>query len=175
VPRSGAANRRREKVSYERLDAASGANFGWPAFEGAIPFDPLRPGVDPPLAPVIDYPHAGGGCAVVGGHVVRDRTLESLRGRYLYSDYCHGELRSFVPERGGAGDDRALGPALPGIRTFGEGRRDQVLVATHDGVYRLVPKPAASSRRGGRGTPRAPRRPVTRGAALERPGETRAR
>ena len=43
--------------------------------------------------------------------MVRDRELGSLRGRYVYGDFCAGELRSFKPKLGGARDDGALGAA----------------------------------------------------------------
>ena len=48
----------------------------------------------------------GGNCAVTGGYVVRDRSLPALSGRYLYADFCGGELRSLRSlEPGGASDD----------------------------------------------------------------------
>ena len=52
--------------------------------------------------PVLEYSHSTGGCAVTGGYVVRDPGLEELAGRYVYADYCKGEIRSTVlglPER----------------------------------------------------------------------------
>ena len=42
------------------------------------------------------------GCSITGGYVVRDPELRSLYGRYLYGDYCAGELRSFTAEPGRA-------------------------------------------------------------------------
>ena len=36
----------------------------------------------------------GGGCSVTGGYVVRDRGCRRLYGRYLYGDYCAGQLRA---------------------------------------------------------------------------------
>ena len=41
--------------------------------------------------------NCGRRCAIIGGYVVRDPQLRSLRGRYLYADFCKGDLRSFVP------------------------------------------------------------------------------
>ena len=38
---------------------------------------------------------ADGFCSIVGGYVVRDPGLPTLNSRYLYSDFCKGELRSF--------------------------------------------------------------------------------
>ena len=64
------------------------------------------------------------GCSVTGGYVVRDPELPSLDGRYLYGDFCEGELRSFPadPDRP-ATDDRALGLRVRQLSSFGEDAR----------------------------------------------------
>ena len=49
---------------------------------------------------------------ITGGHVVRDEDLPTLYGRYLYTDYCAGKLRSFVPRLSGARGDRKLGVSV---------------------------------------------------------------
>ena len=62
-----------------------------------------------------------GGCSVTGGYVVRDPDLPTLRGRYLYGDYCEGELRSFTADpTAPATDDRALGVQVDELSSFGE-------------------------------------------------------
>ena len=49
------------------------------------------------------YGTLGGRCALIGGFVVRrSKGLRSLRGRYVYGDFCDGELRSLVARRAGA-------------------------------------------------------------------------
>jgi hypothetical protein len=90
---------------------------------------------------VHEYPLEGGNCSVTGGHVVRDPALRSLYGRYLYGDYCLGELRSFTARVGeDAGDDRALGVQVPSLSSFGEDARGHIYAVSLDGpVYRLVP------------------------------------
>ena len=127
-----------EEVDLVGRGDGSGANFGWSAFEGSGRFDPGQeaPGHVPP---VLEYPLDGGACAVTGGYVVRDSALRSLYGRYLYADFCVGELRSF-PARPGrdASDDRALGVRIPQLSSFGEGSDGRIYVASLAGpVYRL--------------------------------------
>ena len=105
--------------TFEEIDAAPlrdlgpGLNFGWSAFEGTRRYndDQEAPDARPP---VLEYGRDRG-CSVTGGYVVRDPELTTLVGRYLYADFCAGELRSFPadPARNGAGDrplgtDRAL-------------------------------------------------------------------
>ena len=141
-----------EEIDYETLPFAWGGNFGWDAFEGDQPYDCglFCPNGDTPdpgntLKPVLTYPH-GPRCAVIGGYVVRDPALKRLRGRYLYSDYCGGRIRSFKPRLGGAADDSSVGIRIPpgpfgGLMTsFGEDTQHHIYTVTTNGpVYQLVP------------------------------------
>ncbi len=79
------------------------------------------------------------GCSITGGYVVRDPSLPSLTGRYLYGDYCAGELRSFVPSVAGASGDRPLGLEVSGLSSFGEDAAGHIYAISLDGpVFRLV-------------------------------------
>jgi len=129
-----------EEVDLLSRSAGSGANFGWSAFEGFARFNDDQSAEDA-VPPVLVYSHGDGGCSITGGYVVRDRSLTSLYGRYLYGDYCLGDLRSFpaVPGRR-ASDDRALGVNVPSLSSFGEDNDGHIYATSLDGpVYRLVP------------------------------------
>jgi hypothetical protein len=71
---------------------------------------------------------------------VRDRSLTTLYGRYVYGDLCVGQLRSFTPEpEQPAEDDVALGVDVPRLASFGEGVDGTVYAVSIAGpVYRLV-------------------------------------
>jgi glucose/arabinose dehydrogenase len=135
-----------EEVDYTTVGAARGANFGWDAFEGYAPYREENGGTPDPggtVKPTFVYPHSrDGSCAIVGGYVVRDHRLPSLRGRYLYADYCEGELRSLVPRLGGrARGDRPLGLSVQSPTSFGEDDNGRIYVCSQEGpVYRLVPR-----------------------------------
>lgn len=122
-------------------DVESGANFGWSAFEGTAEFneDEEAPGA---IEPVLTYGREGG-CSVTGGYVVRDRDLTSLYGRYVYGDFCVGQLRSFTAETaldGEADDDTALGVQVPALSSFAEDTQGRVYAFSLEGpVYQLVP------------------------------------
>jgi len=127
-----------EEIDYTPKGAARGANFGWSAFEGNNRFntDQTAPNAVPPI---LTYTHADGGCSVTGGYVVRDRSLPALYGRYVYGDYCLGDLRSLVPEIPQARDDRSLGLHVDSLSSFGEDNAGHVYAVSLDGpVYRLV-------------------------------------
>jgi len=125
-----------------RAEIESGANFGWSAFEGTARFNEDQEAPDA-IEPVLTYGRDGG-CSVTGGYVVRDRALKSLYGRYLYADFCAGQLRSFSAEEalaGSAQDDRPLGIQVPGVSSFAEDARGRVYATSLEGpVYRLVPE-----------------------------------
>jgi glucose/arabinose dehydrogenase len=141
-----------EEIDYETVRAANGADFGWDAFEGHAPYGcgaicPNAGTRDPggTVPPIHTYRHRRGACAVVGGYVVEDPALKSLRGRYVYADYC-GRLRSLRLRRGAAAGDRPLGvsvprgrlgfPALTSLGT--DARGDLYLMSDNGPVYRFV-------------------------------------
>jgi glucose/arabinose dehydrogenase len=146
----------RESIEYAPRAALPGANFGWPCYEGGLAharYPPEEcPGARPPL---LEYAREGGNCSAIGGVVVRDRRLPRLAGRFLYADFCLGEVRIVGVERGKAAARGSLRLYLPGITSFGTDAAGRVYVATSRGpVYRLDPQPASGRR--ARGTP--PRR-----------------
>lgn len=132
-----------EEIDYTTLGRAAGANFGWDAFEGFAGYDDESSGTPDPggtVKPILAFPHSrGGSCSVTGGYVVRDRRLRSLYKRYVYADFCEGELRSFVPHLKRASGDRKLGLSVPSPSSFGEDTRGRLYVASLEGpVYRFV-------------------------------------
>lgn len=129
-----------------------GANYGWDCREGSIaytgPSSPACAGASGFTDPVFDYPHTNPGdgsafgCSITGGYVVRDASLGDLYGRYVYGDYCGGQLRSIDLT---APDPRATDRAEPGLTvpafslySFGEDSCGRVYVVTGGGgVFRL--------------------------------------
>jgi glucose/arabinose dehydrogenase len=133
-----------EEVDLEGHRALRGANFGWDHFEGDHRFDYPGDNEAPRprhryRAPIFDYAHGSRRCAIIGGDVVRNRRLRSLRGRYLYTDLCSGGLRSFVPHRRHGRRDRGLGIHVPSPSSFGNGPHGSIYIASLAGpVYKLV-------------------------------------
>ena len=78
-----------EEIDFVRRGRGRGVNWGWRPFEGTrrnFP-DESAPGA---RDPVIEHSHDQGFCSITGGYIVRDPKLPSLRGRYVYGDYCEG-------------------------------------------------------------------------------------
>ena len=128
-----------EEVNYVRRGRGRGANFGWRPLEGRRRNvrGEEAPGAVPP---VLQKSHAAGWCSITGGYVVRDPGLRALRGRYVYGDFCRGQVRVATLRRAGARRDRALGvPRIGSLSSFGEDARGRIYVVSLGGpVYRLA-------------------------------------
>ena len=113
-------------------------NFGWRPWEGRERFA-NEPAPDA-VFPVLQKSHADGWCSITGGYIVRDPALPALRGRYVYGDYCLGQLRSARLAAGGATGDRSLGlQRVADLSSFGEDAPGRVYVVGLGGpVYRLA-------------------------------------
>jgi glucose/arabinose dehydrogenase len=140
------------EITYEEVDFAPassglgrGANYGWDCREGLHPappaisnLDPACPGLTGYTDPIFEYTHAGGACAITGGYVVRDPSLGDLYGRYLYADFCLGQIRS-LPGLPVASSDRSEGITLSNPVSFGEDSCGRLYVAEQAAnVYRLT-------------------------------------
>jgi glucose/arabinose dehydrogenase len=132
-----------EEIDYTTVAAARGANFGWDALEGFAPYTEEDSGTPDPggtTKPIFAYPHTrDGSCSIIGGYVVADRSLPSLYGRYVYADYCEGQLRALTPHLKRATADHKLGLAVSSPTSFGEDDAHHLFIASQDGpVYRLI-------------------------------------
>jgi len=133
-----------EEVDFATKGAASGANYGWRPFEGRRRTSGIAGSESAPnaVAPVLELSHDDGNCSITGGYVVRDEGLPALEGRYVYGDFCEGQLRSAkLTAAGGPSGDAAV----PGVATvdqlssFGEDAGGRVYVTSLSGpVYRLA-------------------------------------
>jgi glucose/arabinose dehydrogenase len=136
-----------EEIDYRAKGKLAGSNFGWSRYEGDSIFNASRSAFHP-IFPVIVEPHQGGPsgthenwCAIIGGYVVQDRGVPSLRNHYLFADHCSGRI---YQTRIGS-DGKAFGTAYTGITvpalvtSFGVDAHHHVYVAAENGrVYRVV-------------------------------------
>jgi glucose/arabinose dehydrogenase len=136
-------------IVREEIDVLTrGGNFGWPVREGevcrATHQDCDAPGLPPVHAwyPYTD-PHTCG-AGVVGGFVYRGSAMPNLRGWYIYSDQCSGDILALDP----AATPRepvTLG-RVPGAPDWGavvdlvpDAKGEPLAVGLKGGVWRLTP------------------------------------
>ena len=134
--------------SWEEVDLVErGGNYGWRVMEGAHCFSPSQgcsaEGLERPVA---EYANAGRRCSITGGYVYRGAAVPSLRGTYVFGDYCSGEVFGL----NGAGS-RSAGPAgrpevllSTGhrISSFGEDEAGELYVVGHGGSVHKIVRPA---------------------------------
>ncbi len=113
-----------------------GYNFGWDVFEGRSRYEGgSAPGHVPP---VLQHSQDEGFCSIIGGYVIRDRSLgRGWTGRYVYGDYCEGTIRLAHLRRPNA---PAHGTRLnvDALVSFGEDSRGRVYAISLNGpVYRI--------------------------------------
>lgn len=133
-----------EEVNFEPAGHPGGRNYGWNTMEGTHCYPASAScSTEGLVLPVIEYSHqATGGCSVTGGYVYRGSAIPSLYGRYLFSDYCSGEI--WMAERGAEGSLWEMTSLLQTgmqISSFGEDNEGELYVTDigGGGVYKIVP------------------------------------
>jgi hypothetical protein len=74
--------------------ASDVVDFGWSAYEANMRFNDDQSSPNHVL-PVVAYEHGDDGCSVSGGAVA---TRGSLKGRYVFADYCSGRVWSIATD-----------------------------------------------------------------------------
>ena len=124
-------------------NAGRQVNYGWRLMEGFLCFNPSSNCNSSGLTlPVLDYPHTGGACAIIGGYVYRGTAIPALNGTYFYADLCAGFVRSFTLRNAQVTDQfewSSLSPG-PSITSFGEDAQGELYIMTSGGsLWRISP------------------------------------
>lgn len=132
--------------SWEEIDLIlKGANYGWNVMEGGHCFRGDSCDQSGLVTPLAEYRTGQFGCAVTGGYVYRGNEYPSLRGVYLYADYCSGLIWGLRFRNGKV----VAGPKLVAetgrlIPSFAEDRDGELYVTSFGGagqapgVFRVV-------------------------------------
>lgn len=136
-----------EEISFQPASSRGGENYGWRRMEGLHCFNPSTGCNQEGLVlPIIEYPQTDGSCSVTGGYRYRGR-FSSLRGLYIYGDYCSGKIWGASQGSDGRWTTTLLLQTSLNISSFGEDESGELYVADLNGnVYRLV-DPSAKRRR----------------------------
>ncbi len=143
-----------EELNVLPLGEARGANFGWNDYEGFEPYncgELYCPSGSNPTAttgltwPQVVYTHDDG-CAIIGGPVIADPSLTTVKGRIIYGDFCGNRIRTAAPHNPTILDDRPAGFFLPpgrgkhsALNGFGMDGFKRLYAFSHfGGIYRIV-------------------------------------
>jgi glucose/arabinose dehydrogenase len=125
----------REEIDRQPADSAGGENYGWNIYEGtqcSSACDSITP-----VVPIAEYAHDQG-CSVTGGYVYRGTRQPTMRGTYLFGDYCSGTIWTLPASDGLI--PRTLGATGLRITSFGEGEDGEIYLVDQagGGLYRVL-------------------------------------
>ena len=128
---------------YEEIDLIRpGRNYGWNALEATHCFPPSQADCDRTgfESPVVEYAIRENGCSVIGGHVYRGSHHPSLRGAYVYGDFCSGRVWALRYDGRQVTEHIELVDTDLQISAFGEGPAGEIYIVSYgDGrLYKLV-------------------------------------
>jgi glucose/arabinose dehydrogenase len=125
---------------WEEIDIITrGANYGWNIMEGSHCFSPASNCDSTGLTlPVTEYDHSHG-CSVTGGYVYRGISLSSLRGFYIYGDYCSGNIWAMNFTNNAVAQNVLLVESGLNITSFGEDTAGNLYILSREGgIFTLV-------------------------------------
>ena len=132
---------RREEINIVGTGQV-GLDYGWNILEGTLCYGAetcQRTGL---TLPVFEYDHGANeanGCAITGGFVYRGRALPELAGRYFYSDFCSGYLKSFLATSSGIVEQRDWEiDDIGGIVSFGQDAQGELYLLTSSGAIHKI-------------------------------------
>lgn len=136
---------RREEVNIAATSQA-GLDYGWNVMEGTLCYGAStceRTGL---TLPAFEYDHGTGGangCSITGGFAYRGRALPELAGRYFYSDFCGGYLKSFLVAGSGIVDQRdwEIGD-IGRVVSFGQDADGELYLLTSSGAIHKIERAA---------------------------------
>jgi Glucose / Sorbosone dehydrogenase/Secretion system C-terminal sorting domain len=125
--------------TYEEVDLIDGGkNYGWRIMEGLHCYNPPSGcNMTGLVLPLKEYSHSGGRCSITGGFVYRGSLRPELVGRYIYADYCSGEIWK-LKYGGVANEDSLLLSAGTSVLSFGTDQNNELYVLGNNGIiYRF--------------------------------------
>jgi glucose/arabinose dehydrogenase len=139
---------RREEVDIAP-QSQGGLNYGWNILEGTLCYNAASCDRGGLTAPAYEYDHGvanANGCAIIGGYVYRGAAIPELAGRYFFSDYCAGFLKSFSAPAASALDVTVWPVANVGtVISFGRDADGELYVISGAGaIYKIVRGGAAA-------------------------------
>jgi len=128
-----------EEISFEKAGSQGGGNYGWRCYEATHPFNLTGcPPASEHIIPVYEFPH-GPDCSVTGGFVYRGALSHDWYGKYFFTDYCNGEIRSLhINDTGSIVFINYGSFGINFVTTFGQDRYGEFYVGRNStGVYKI--------------------------------------
>jgi len=126
--------------AYEEIDIIySGLNYGWNTMEGnhcyPIGSDCNTDGLEPPIWEYELY--VDGVCSITGGYVYNGSDLYGLIGKYIYGDWCTGDIWALTYESNNNVTNQHLLTTGINITTFGLDQFNELLFCGNNQIYKI--------------------------------------
>jgi glucose/arabinose dehydrogenase len=127
-----------EEIDRESYASSGGRNYGWRVMEGFHCYNASSCSLAGDTLPVAEYSHSVGKCSVTGGFVYRGPSQTSLRGHYVFADFCTGRIWT-MPNQGSNSDKVLRAVTGERITSFGESDTGELYAVTIDGkLFRVL-------------------------------------
>ena len=129
------------QYSWEEIDIIyPGLNYGWNTMEGNHCYPAgtscSSEGFEPP---VFEYAlYVDGVCSVTGGYVYRGTETPSLNGKYIYGDWCTGDIWALTYSSDGVTENEHLIQSGINITSFGLDQDSELLICANSNIYKLI-------------------------------------
>ena len=157
-----------EEVNFEPASSKGGLNYGWRIMEANHCYDPKENcPTEGLIKPIIEYPNDANhpafafriieelsfsetdveGCSVTGGYVYRGQKIKSMQGKYIFGDYCSGNIWTLKVVNGKAINFKNRteeiniggGEFTTYISSFGQDSDGEIYIIDYNGgIYKLI-------------------------------------
>ncbi|HSX17580.1 MAG TPA: PQQ-dependent sugar dehydrogenase [Patescibacteria group bacterium] len=129
-----------EEVDVQKASSKGGENYGWRCYEATHSYNAAGcKGADQYVMPMLEYAHDNKRCSITGGYVYRGSAEPALVGKYLYGDYCTGEI-FYASVQNGAWTQTLGIDTDNAISTFGQDNSGELYYAdvANGNIYHLT-------------------------------------
>ena len=129
------------QYNWEEIDIIyKGLNYGWNTMEGNHCYPAgtscNSEGFEPP---VFEYAlYVDGVCSVTGGYVYRGTETPSLYGKYIYGDWCTGDIWALTYSDDGNHVNEHLIQSGINITSFGLDQNNELLICANANIFKLT-------------------------------------
>ena len=127
------------QYEYEEINIIeSGGNYGWNIMEGTSCYESQNCDSDGLEPPVWEYElYVNGVCSITGGYVYRGTNLWGLVGKYIYGDWCTGDIWALQYSDTGDHVNEDILDSDINITSFGVDQNNELFFCGGDYIYKL--------------------------------------
>ncbi len=139
-----------EEVDFKYGSSNGGENYGWRCYEGnhAYNLNSCQAGSQYTF-PKYEYAHSSttGDCSITGGFVYRGKKYPSIYGKYFFTDYCSGIIRSLTINNNSVSEKDEYKGDKGAYTSFGEDSKKELYLVNmaNRSIYRIAATTAVNS------------------------------